>query len=227
MAEWLIGLKGKKSDLEALPLYFSLPECRVTEEPGGHCMSSCDFTHLRDASDVLAAGEKLVAAIRALTEVYRGFRPEIEAGGVVRVEPDGRKTQFIIGKRGIPSEQRFGAHGIVSGGGHPSNPRPDPLASKLLLRRTHPRVEKALTMFGSQPRTWENLYKVFEIVEEEIGGVMTLNGWVTRRDVERFTQTANHYRHGKEKYRLPKHPMPLSEADALTTRLLKQWLESK
>ncbi len=225
-AEWLIRLKGKRSDLEGLPLHFSSPECRVTEVSGEYSLYSSEFTQLRDASDVLAAGERIVRAIRALADVYRGSFPEIEAGGVARVEPDGRRTQFIIGVDGIPSAVRFGAGGAVTGG-KPTAPQPDPLASKLLVRSVHPGVEKALTMFGSRPRKWEGLYKVFELVEEDVGGLMTRNGWVSEREIGRFTQTANHYRHSKAKHKLPRRPMSLQRAVVLIAQLLERWLDSK
>jgi hypothetical protein len=64
----------------------------------------------------------------------------------------------------------------------------------------------ALVIIGRPNLTWSELYLLFELVQAEVGGEMFDLGWISRRDADLFTHTANNYsalrsngRHGKDK----------------------------
>ncbi len=83
-------------------------------------------------------------------------------------------------------------------------------------------------------QSWSNLYKVFEIIESDIGDKYITYGWATKKDAERFTRTANSRlaigddaRHGHKKFAPPKNPMSLYEAKSLIRNILINWIRSK
>ena len=98
------------------------------------------------------------------------------------------------------------------------------------------KVKESLRMLGSLEPTWANLHKVFEIIQSDIGGQMYKHGWVTKKEGNRFTQTANSAlaigdaaRHpvDEKKYQPPQNPMSLSEARSLIRSLISKWVQSK
>ncbi len=94
------------------------------------------------------------------------------------------------------------------------------------------KVTEALTLFGSTELNWVILYKILEIVKRDIGTKIHEKGWVTKTDEDRFTQTAQHYRHAKHSERTKKwkphnKPMMFYEAKTFIRTILSNWLRSK
>ncbi len=54
-------------------------------------------------------------------------------------------------------------------------------------------VRRALRMWRVFARDWVNLYKILEVVQSDVGGKITKNGWATSLEIERFKHTANSY----------------------------------
>lgn len=84
--------------------------------------------------------------------------------------------------------------------------------------------------------TWSSLYKAYEILGDAVGGEHAIlkAGWVSKRGLSRFTQTAQSRaalgdlaRHASEKFTLPANPMTLKEARTLVKGLLSKWLDAK
>jgi hypothetical protein len=75
---------------------------------------------------------------------------------------------------------------------------------------------------------------VFEVVETDVGSKMFADGWATKKEVKRFTRTANsrhaiggEARHGHNRFQPPKRPMSHSEAHDLVLGLVRRWLAHK
>src|SRR6266849_8946952 len=94
---------------------------------------------------------------------------------------------------------------------------------------------KALRLRDDDSRGWVELYRLYEVIESDIGRpVIVANGWVSDRDIGRFKHTANSVeaagdeaRHGKEETDPPARPLSLAEARTLIDRLLSGWLAFK
>jgi hypothetical protein len=95
-------------------------------------------------------------------------------------------------------------------------------------------VLRALWLFNDE-RNFINLYKVFEVMEADVGGDMYRLGWATKAETKRFSHTANspmavgyrRARHGKEHNQPPTQPMELAVADELVRRILTRWIMHK
>ncbi len=94
------------------------------------------------------------------------------------------------------------------------------------------KMEEALRYFGNL-HDWFNLYKVFEAIQgdptDSIGKdeIKRLDERVkgSKRISELFTQTANVYRHhyNPKRFKPPKNPMSLDDAERYLEELLKVW----
>jgi len=87
--------------------------------------------------------------------------------------------------------------------------------------------------FYSQPTSWINLYKVYEIVRDNIGEKRIIE-FLTKTELSRFTGTAqskgqigDDARHASVKYQGHSQPMNIEEASALIKKLITKWAESK
>ena len=79
-----------------------------------------------------------------------------------------------------------------------------------------------------------SLYRIYEMIEDDMKGKIVQNEWATRSLLERLSRTANHpdsigdeARHGRQKQDPPKNPMPFSEAKALIETIMHNWLQWK
>ncbi|MDJ0516324.1 MAG: hypothetical protein QNJ74_08720 [Trichodesmium sp. MO_231.B1] len=103
----------------------------------------------------------------------------------------------------------------------------------LLLAQEDEKVKKVIHFLTSYEHNFINLFKIYEIIRGEVGR-KKIEGWVTKKKVSDFTQTANHpdaigyeARHGIGQGEPPKNPMSLSEAQNLIFDVIKKWLDWK
>jgi hypothetical protein len=97
-------------------------------------------------------------------------------------------------------------------------------------------IKKVFRLFGSERHSWVNLYRIFEVIEADIGNAKNLmrRDWASASAVTRFKRTANSVaavgdeaRHGKESTTPPKNPMTLSEARSFIETIMHHWLNER
>jgi hypothetical protein len=114
---------------------------------------------------------------------------------------------------------------------------PPPGPRYVQLGRTRPDVAEALAILGrADPApNWGDLYKVFEIVRENVGGQKALEkrGWVTRNEIDVFKASANRKevsgdeaRHARWRGSSPRRTMTMVEGRQMIGVLVTAWMES-
>lgn len=94
-------------------------------------------------------------------------------------------------------------------------------------------LELEMVMFlvnNPEFRTWVTLYKVYEIIDHNIG--IKTQGWLTKRQRNLFKRSANHpaassvheFRHGIQKIVPPQHPMIIDDAVNLINKIIYHWI---
>jgi len=82
------------------------------------------------------------------------------------------------------------------------------------MNKAHYGIARAL-LHIREPNWW-NLFKVYEIIKEEVGGDKEIQktGWVTKEELSLFWQTAQSWealgdaaRHADKKYKAPENTM--------------------
>ena len=232
MPKWTIQLRGDAGDLENLADQFRSSACAVAREQDAFNLTSTKLNELEDPHEALAEAKNIIAMLRSSFYLRLGLFPKIEVAGVVKVEDGGKRTSHIFPSP-ITLRRHIGTPTIVVSGAPPSPPDVS-RESAVEIAMRDPKVAKALRIFGSREHNWHNLNNIFEVVQSDAGGQITKAGWATRAEIDRFTQTANSAgaigddaRHGSEKVPVPKNPMSLADADALITRIVTEWIESK
>lgn len=163
----------------------------------------------------------------------------VKPGSVFRAWNDGKPPDMYvflepctISLRGMaPSIQLKHVDGTIEEF-HPA----DPLKEWLPLALHDRAVDNAMKIIGAGALDWVNLYRLFEIIAADAGGLDGIDsaGWAPKSKMKLFKHTANspgviglESRHGAEWTQPPAKPMKLSEARALLNTIVHAWLESK
>lgn len=236
MSEWLVQLSGHKFDLEELPKLFSSPDLEVVEDKGKYYLKSSEFNSLTDASKVRTKAKKSLEFINGAMKIKSSDFQPVSIGGIERTEDDRPRTQYILPESIRERSKVSGNLSVVKAG-----PREEEETTKrvitpeswVMLAKQDKNVAKVLRFF-SKELTWDNLYKIWEAMEEDQGNKIFLKGWASEKKIERFTRTANSYlaigdkaRHAHEKNLPPKKPMKLSEAESLIRTIVNSWISEK
>ena len=232
-------LEGEERDLRDLAMNFGHPSLDVVEEDDAFWLGSSDFAALADPESIQQRGRALVAlASGALHVEFGRFAPPRVTAAVI-VDDTGAKKHFIH----VVSSVRM--HGEVNARVERSRPDGSVEVVELVappvqtnewtdLARRDGDVEDVLAILGRDDVRWHDLYHVFEVIEDDVGGRMFTENWVTKAVVSRFEQTANsrraiggEARHGHASVDPPKNPLPHKEAHDLVLRLVRHWLAEK
>jgi hypothetical protein len=236
MPRWLVRLAGERFDLEDLPSLLSFPECTVIEEDGYYYLKSSDLDSLASPDAVRERATGIIEMLNgAMTLRIPGFLGVGEAG-VTLIEEDGRRRRYLYAQASIGLRSKASANVTVteSSSTRQTVPLPSNVESWINLAKTDKAVADALHFF--RENTWVSLYKVYEIISEDVGGQQAIakNGWATKQKLSRFAQTAqsraalgDSARHAANRFKPPLHPMSIKEAEALLRGIILGWLGSK
>jgi hypothetical protein len=239
--EWKAYVDGERFDLDiAKELY---PEdgkgfVRFGEDATGVYFRSEELEAAPDPSAPEVVSASLLVRINACGRlVDPSFRPLRLTKRFLDVE--GNQT-IVLGTAVLEGRGRFTATGVVaSSEGAPATPSP-PLAPQLvnLADRDTIAAEVMRIMGTHSALGWAELYKVFEIVEHELGGrnALVATGWTTRRMANNFTMSANRRdvsgdgaRHARNAGGKPSadRSMTLTDGTDYIRDLTRSWLVSR
>ena len=234
MPNWLVRLKGEKFDLEDFPSLLRSPEHTVIEENGSYYLKSSDFDSLSSADEVRERAIAIIDMLNGAMKLHiHDFRGVFE-DGVTIIKEDGSRHHSVYLGGSIAARVKVSATVTTSNGTQQIAPQPSDVESWLSLAKGDKAVADALHFF--RENTWISLYKVYEIIRDDVGGeeAITTNGWATKKRLKRFTRTAqsraalgDYARHASKKYTPPAQPMPIHEAESLIRGILLSWFRSK
>lgn len=237
MPRWLIRLRGDHFDLEDLERELSGGSSVRVFRQGEYYYLEVLHETFETAQQIYDYAENvLVPAINGIMRVrYPDFR-NVEVDAIGEEKEDGRITHCVFVK--VSSEARVRCRAsvtVVKANGTVICDTPESIAAErerwleVLLKEE--RCLDAFRLYAAKPYDWITLYKIYEIVKSD-GAPIT--NWVSRKQVERFTQTANspeavgleNARHGKYIPSPPK-PMSIQEATRFIGIILERWVEQK
>ena len=236
MVDWLIELGGDKLELRALSRLLRSPDCRISEEGGRYYLRVADFGSLTDASDVKRSATERIAQLTGAANALFGNIEPVEVVRVIRVEPEGKPpTQFIL-----PESIVMRGRGLLMASGEASgttisSSERTALESWDAIANRDAAVGKALRFFASGEDNPYELWKVYEIVRDDLGGKKRIidNGWATTEEIEAFEHALNcpvalgdKARHAVKDCTEEIH-MPLARAASLLRKILVAWVGGK
>jgi hypothetical protein len=240
-AGWWVRLEGEGHDLRDLAAHFNEPDLEVIQDDENtFWLGSTEFVDLVGAPDaVRARGRELLAVAGGALHVEFGRFDPPAVTDVVLADETGAKHHYVrvSGSIRIPIEANARVERSRPDGGTEVVEFVAPPAQTrewVSLARQDADIEEALAILGRADVRWHDLYHVFEIVEAAVGSRMVRDGWATRRDLERFTRTANsrvaigaEARHGHSRITPPRIPLSHREAHDLVLGLVRSWLAER
>ena len=238
MSEWLVQLTGEKFDLEELPKKFTSEKLIVIEKDGKYYLKSSGFNSLINNSEVQKKAKELLELINGAVKIKMPNYRLVNIDAVVEIDEEGQhhrhttlkaepisvrvktSARVEITKPGLSYEEQEGNKTTWE-------------ETWVTLAEKYEEVKKVLRFFTKE-LSWDNLYEIWEVIEEDQGSKVFKKGWASEKKVERFTQTANsegaigdEARHALKRFRPPKKPMKLSEAESLIRTIADSWLSEK
>jgi hypothetical protein len=235
MAEWRIKLQGEQFDLQELKEILLGHDPCVIEEDGTFYLTSKAWDKLPESREVHGQAKGFIQLLENAAHIHLRDTEPLTIGGIVRIDDEGRKHHILIAEAGHLTLRgvRLKATATV-GGPKPIESRAEHQVIKVLRVATkNPVVADALRFF--RKGDWVNLYKAYEIVQDEVHGKREIIrlGLLTSKSISRFTQMAqsrkalgDDARHASRKFIPPKKPMSIHEARAIIADLLLKWVDS-
>ncbi len=234
MIEWLIGIEGSISDIAILSTELRSNDLKIIKDESKDYLSCSGFNSITDAEVVCAQATELIKVINGTAKLSFPNIKIISHSGIIKSIERNENGELKGGGTYIfppPMEVRLFMTASVRIG---EKILPTAVEEWTALSKEDEKVQKVFVLFGNNDHRWDDLFKIFEIVESDVGGKMVSNGWITKYQKEKFTNTANsstaigvEARHGHSKHAPPKNPMTKGEAIDVISTLLKRWLRQK
>jgi hypothetical protein len=218
MPKWLVRLSGPERELRLLSHVMRGQGRRITENRGEFYLWSQQFDALGGAATVKDLADEMItrASLAVLLLWCRSLR--IKSADVIEQDQDRslHVTTFVatgtLQLQGFPVE--------VTGGRQPEH---DFSRVEAVIERC-PSLAKAVAYLQDEPNR-PGYYKAYEAIRDANGGDRGLKkkGWVTRRQLSRFTWSAQTDRHHDEPG--PPDPMTETECRAFVISLMWKWLD--
>jgi hypothetical protein len=235
---WLVQLTGYKSDLDMLVQSLTGSNINISHDGQDYVLTSDQFSQSDEADAVRQKAERIISILNGAMRLTLDATQSIKVRAVYRRNKDGKRDIFIFAEPAVfrmrllaPTIALTHVDGTVEEF-HPA----DPIKQWAGIALDDERVANVFRIFANGILDWVNLYRIFEIVASDIGGLDAIcaNGWATKTSMKLFKYTANSpgalgldSRHGAETTEPPKHSMTISEARALVNTIIHAWLRSK
>ena len=241
MKDWRVRLVGHEFDLEDLSTQERSPDWIILKEEGDYFLKSSAFDNLNDAEKVREVATGILDKLNGLAKLRFGSFQPLKIGAVSYIDDSGKRHQFVSFPSAtltMRSKLRVTATVVKPDGTVDASNKKQPSIIELgySIAQKDANAAEALRIFGVFDTNWFNLYKVFEIIRDDVGGHAQLirAGWVSEKNISRFTGTAqssdilgDDARHARYRGGPPSDPMSLSEAKSFIKTILEQWIRSK
>ncbi len=229
MTRWRVQLEGEGFDLEELPHFFTAPELRVVEDDGVYFLESVTFDGIGEAEEADREARRLLPRLNGAARLRMANYHNVSGGPLVELRDDGTVNKHVVlGVASIEARSKVNAVVLSVDDAEPSQPVPGSEESDrwLAAADSDRDVADALAIWSENPRDWQDLYDVLEIIQGSGADVVGI-GWASKSAIRRFKSTAQSARHARRKGDPPSRPMSLPEADALLRAVLLDWLRSR
>lgn len=230
-------IDGHAFDLETLAELFREGEPMVDQEDGQYYLTSVAFDGLfLDGSQLNEAATSILRRANGIARaINSGYRPVTLAG---RFTDETGATSVVLAIDSIEVRSKaYVATVVVDGQGHPQPLPPPPGPEYFAKIASNPAIGEALHILGKPDAAldWYDLYKLYEIVRDDVGGESDLKakGWAPWSEIKTFTESANRReisgddaRHARLSGAPSGRSMTIGDGRELVRRLIASWLGS-
>jgi hypothetical protein len=229
--EWLLEITSDANlDMDAFRKAIQFPGIETFSQLTRTFVRTDRVQHLSHPGEVKEIGEELLEVLNGIVRVECPYYRGIKLKGLIRVFQDGT-SQGIVDK----SFEVYGLNEIKSFREYIGSATSHAEAMDALAN-SDGNVREALRVFSLRDDPFMNLYKVFEIIREDLGAIdaITHHLGISKARIKHFTGTANHSesigrqsRHARSNGVPVKMPMPPSDARELLRSMMCGWIMPK
>lgn len=236
MNTWMVKINGKERDIELISQIIKSTNSSIILEDGEFYLKSDEFNAMNNASEIFEYGNQLLKVAYSIANLYNEEVDSIRCSSVMCINDKGEKSVFIFVSDVIKISARANCAIVTTD--------PQEITNELERQQKEyevfinaARKDKSILAainFYLTPN-WINLYKIYELIRDDVTEKKIIsNGWVTKRNISRFTQSAqsrellgDEARHASKKYPPPSDSMDINEAKNLIKYLIFDWMKSK
>ncbi len=236
--KWQVQITGDQIDLERLAESLSSNDPRILKYRGAYFIESNRFARVSEPEKIKSITTEILEVLTGVVRLSSlGGKTPLQVANVDCVLPNGQRvlylefheTLHISTSMNVEVETANGEKIVVT-------EPPSKISPWTTLGLTNTNVAKAFRLLGKEKHTWVNLYRIYEVIEEDVGSMEKIVkcGWATKTSIKRFKHTANSpgaagdaSRHGKESTTPPSNPMDINEGRALIEIIFHGWLHAK
>lgn len=233
---WEAQITGDASDLRMLADSLETGNVQLSKSEHGYVLRALEFEPLDSAGAVRDRAIEIVKVLSGSARLALGIHRSLNLGAVYRVRPDGTRDTTLFAEPIVADLRLMPVTLMVTraDGTTEAHKPADPVSRWLPLAMRNPTVARALRLRNADDLGWTDLYRLYEVIEGDVGSRMYEFGWVTpneckslQRTSQSVTAAGDQARHGKEWTTPPSKPMPLNRARNLIDGLLRSWLAWK
>ncbi len=231
MLQNLIELIGE--DLDIKDLQFSLKTCewQIISHDEKPYLASEMVNSITEHDEIISKGKKFLKILNGAASVLYSNHREVTTGSLLTIDQNGNRSERVFLSSTVRSRSRL--RGVLTVSGESLGiTQPTRIDNWLELAIKNHSVNEVLYFFNEL--TWWNLYKIYEIIDCDLGGKRNVNRYYDKRKLNLFTQTCqsrkaigDEARHATDKYPPPKEKLSLEEAHQMISGLFTNWIESK
>lgn len=231
--KWKARLRGHDFDLLSLMEIFADGDPTVSRsDDGGFVLESSAFDSLQEATEVSAAAAKLLTLLNGAAKGLDNSYRFVELAGHFQKE---QGVHAVVLGETVTVRARANV-GRVTIDGVAVSPSPSPAKEWPALAAANRNVADALRLLGTADLDWVGLYKLLEIVKDDVGGKRRIidEGWATEQLLSEFGAAANRpdlsgdaARHARIGGRPPERAMTVGEGRQFVLALVRSWLQWK
>ena len=186
---WELRLEGDRSDLAFLSRNFNGPPLEVLFDPTDDCylLRAASLAFLRTAQQVVDAAQPVLALLSGALRLLRSSEEILMSGAVYRRHADGKRDIALFFHETLKVRSEVTGTLSVAGASATSLPvRASPVVSLVEQAMKDQSVAKALRLLAGDPDTWVGLYRIHEVIDNDVGGERALikKGWVGSRQLK-------------------------------------------
>src|SRR5688572_5323163 len=163
---WSAEIRGHEFDLLSLAESYRGPDLSVDRSPNGSFyLTSASFSGLPSALEVRTVAQGLLNQVNGAAKILRGSYEPVELTGQFR---HGETQHAVVAPDTITIRTRMSSVTLLTDDGHlPKAPSDE---SRFLgIAAGDSSVHEALTLLGTGELDWSRLYKVYEIIRDDLG----------------------------------------------------------
>lgn len=230
MTKYKVKITGHEFDLTTAEFAIKCDMFSIEKIDKEYFISSINFNDLDDSNELYAIAEEILELINSLlTLTVSGFNPLMLEHLHIK-DIDGKISKIVNMSANMTGRGYMSAS--LSTSDSKSHNNLLSLTSTLINKINEKPTLIDVLHFYTTPITWSNLYKIYEIIHDDIGDeVKTITG---SNQLSRFKGTAqsrkligDEARHASENIVGPQNPMTIIEARELISNLIFIWTKAK